>query len=132
MTLPRPRTVIYGVVCMAVSLVIGSYIIAIPWRAPDLGLFCFALVGLLTAYAWFWGWARWVIALLAVSSVVIAWDLVLFQLTHRASMALLTATQYTLELLGFVLLFHPASTRWYRRKGSARLSTADPGAPPRG
>ena len=66
------------------------------------------------------------------SSVVIAWDLVLFQLTHRLSMAMLTATQYTLELLGFVLLFHPASTRWYRRKRSAPSSMADPGAAPRG
>lgn len=113
---PRPRTIRYGVIALALSLVIGSYIIAIPWRVPELGLFCFLLVGLLTAYAWFWGWARWVIIVLAVSSVVMTWDLVFFQLTHRLSMSLLTSTQFVLELLGFVLLLHPASSRWYRRK----------------
>ncbi len=116
MTTPRPRTIVYGVASLAVSLFIGSYIIAFPWRAPDLGLFCFALVGLLTAYAWFWGWPRWVIALLAVSSLVVTWEFVSFQLTHQLSIAILTVTQLGLELVGLILLFHPASTRWYRRK----------------
>lgn len=116
MTTPRPSTIVYGIACLAVSLVIGSCIIAFPWRAPDLGLFCFTLVGLLTAYAWFWGWPRWVVAFLAVSSLVLTWEFVSFQLTHRRSIAILTVTQLALELLGLVLLFHPASTRWYRRK----------------
>ena len=127
MTTPRPRTVVYGVVCMAVSLVIGCYILAFQWKEVEVGLFSFLIVGSLTACAWFWGWARWVIAFLAVSSVWATWSIVSFQLTFRILMPVLTYTQFALELTGFALLFHPASARWYRRK-----RMADPGAPPRG
>ena len=132
MTMPRPRTIIYGVVCMAVSLVIGSYILAFQWKELEIGIYCFVIVGSLTACAWFWGWARWVIAFLAVSSVVLTWSIVSFQLSFRILLPVLTSTQFALEITGFVLLFHPHSTRWYRHKRTAGSPTADPGAAPRG
>jgi len=116
MTTPRPTSIVYGVASLAVSLLIGSYIIAFQWMEREIGLYCFVIVGTLTACAWFWGWARWVIAFLAVSSVVLTWSIVAFQLTYKILMPVLTYTQFALELLAFVLLFHNRSTHWYRRK----------------
>lgn len=116
MTTPRPRTIVYGVASLAVSLLIGSYILAFQWSEREIGLYCFVIVGSLIACAWFWGWARWVIAFLAVSSVVITWSIVEFQLTYKVLMPVLTSAQFALELLGFALLFHNRSTRWYGRK----------------
>ena len=111
----RPLTVTYGAACLGVSLLIGSAIIAFAWRELQVGVFSLVVVGSLTTGTLWWGWPRWVIAVMAVASLALTFPLVRFQFTFGILIPVSTGIQLALELLGFVLLFHPRSTRWYRR-----------------
>lgn len=105
----------YGAACLGVSLIIGSAIIAFAWRELEVAVFSLVVVGALTSGTWWWGWPRWVIAVMAVASVALTFPLVRFQFTFGTVIPVATGIQLALELLGFVLLFHPRSSRWYRR-----------------
>ena len=85
------------------------------WREPRVALFCLVVVGALIAFSLRRGWSRWVITFIAVASLAVTFPLVGFQLTFGTVVPIATSVQLALELLGFVLLFHPRSSHWYRR-----------------
>jgi hypothetical protein len=114
-TASRPATVTWGTACLGVSLMIGVAILYFAWRTPGIALFCLVLVGSLTFLALRRGWPRWVITIMAVASLVLTFPLVQFQLTFGTVIPIATGVQLALELAGCVLLFLPASSRWYRR-----------------
>lgn len=118
MTAPRPVTITAGVACLAVSLLIGVAILYFAWGEPKIALFCLLFIGSLTGWALRSGWPRWVIAFMAVVSVALTYQQVSFQFTYGTLVPIATGVQFALELLGFVLLFHPTSHRWYYRPRS--------------
>ena len=105
----------YGAACLGVSLLIGCSIIAFAWRETQIALFSLVVVGGQIPFALRWGWPRWVIAVMAVASVAATYPQVRFQFEFRTLIPIATGVQFALELVGFVLLFHPRSSRWYRR-----------------
>ncbi len=117
----RPRPIVYAAWCFAVSLVIGAAILGFGWGFPLQAWLSLLIIGFLIFHAARRrNWARWILTIVALTFLVITWDLVLFQLTYSALMGTATVTQLTLELLGCCLLFLPQSGRWYgRRNGVA-------------
>jgi hypothetical protein len=99
-----------------VSLLIGVAILFLAWQTPRVAWFSVVVVGALIAGAFTYGWPRWVITLLAVSSVAATSPMIRFQFEYGALVPLATAVQLALELAGLVLLFLPHSTRWYRAR----------------
>jgi hypothetical protein len=112
---PRPATIRYGVACLGLSLLIGVAILQYAWGEPAIALICLIVVGGLIALALRYGWARWVITLMAIASLLITWPMVEFQLSYGALISPATAAQLALELVGCVFLFLPGSHRWYYR-----------------
>lgn len=89
------------------------------WRESQLALACLIVIGSLTGWALRSGWPRWIITFMAVASVAIFFRQVSFQFTFGTLIPIATGVQLALELAGFVLLFHPSSSRWYRRPRAA-------------
>lgn len=110
---PRPATVTYGALCMGVSLLIGVSILLFAWREPRAALISLAVVGPLIVAALFFGWPRWVIAAVAVTSVVSTLPQVGFQLSYGVVVPVATVVQFTIELTALALLFHRRSHHWY-------------------
>ena len=114
---PAPRTVTGALACFIISLLIGVEILAGPWDLPLQGLFTLLLVGFfIVQSARRRNWARWVLAIMTITTLVGLRAIYRLQLEADRLLAAATATQLILEMAACVLLFLPSSGRWFRRR----------------
>jgi hypothetical protein len=113
---PRPLTVTYAVRCLSASLLVGAGILAFAWEFPEIALVVVLVIAFLI-FQCYRGrdWARWTLTIVTMASLLDTWSLIRFQLGYGVIVGGATVVQILLELLGCLLLFLPASHRWYRR-----------------
>jgi len=115
---PRPRTVTYALLCFGPALLIGAFTVTFAWGEPIAGLLTFVvIITLAILAARRHNWARWTITIVTLASFVLMQSLFRFQLSYGIGMGVATVLQISLEIAGCVLLFVPASNRWYARTG---------------
>jgi hypothetical protein len=111
----RPPSVTLAVWAQSLALAIGVAILVFGWEVPWVALGTLVIVGaLIVAVARRHGWARWVLLALTGVALFVTSPLLQVQLAFGVLVPIATVVQLALEGAGFVLLFGPAATRWYR------------------
>jgi hypothetical protein len=111
-----PPTVRYAVGGLAISLLIGTAILGFGWGFPPQAVLTFVVIGfLIVQVARRRNWARWILTIVTIASLVLMNSLIRFQLTYSLLTGTATVSQILLEVVGCVLLFVPSAGRWYRR-----------------
>jgi hypothetical protein len=111
----RPRTAIFAIWCFGLALFIGTGLIAFAWGFYRQAGLTFLGIGLLIVFAARrQNWARWILTIVTIVSLIMMWPLIRFQLTYGPMVAVATCVQIVLEILGCLLLFLPSSNGWYR------------------
>jgi len=116
----RPLGVTLAVAALGAALLLGLAILLLGWRVPWIAAATLVIVGsLIVSVALRQNWARWALLVVTILALVTTYQLVGFQLRYSTITSVATVAQLLLELVGFVLLFGPAATRWYRGGSAA-------------
>ena len=128
----RPATVaiagwLFGV-SYAVGLTIALMKVGIPRTPPIVMGLLFGLIvsaGMLLAICSRRNWARWIVVILIALNILVIPDLIS---RGSDSIKVLYAVQGALQLASAILIFMPASSRWYRPNNSFKPSPHQGGA----